>query len=203
MPKINQETISDDYRKKVLEVNFEDRYEALDLPGYNEGNLPIKYYNVDYEIDQKDANVYIAGTNTLADYNARIAIYNLLYYSKEKPVNSDIFIPIHQIKKVANHTQSFKNHALAPFAKAFDGKTDLLLEASKKLGFTSIPTSDVGFLAKPFSCIQIQFLFWDGDDEFPAGANILFDENILDFTCEESVLGIAMDGVKKLISFII
>lgn len=202
MSNINQETISDDFRKKILGIDFKNRYSALNLPGYNEGSLPIKYYNVDYEIDRKDANVYIAGTNTLADYNAMKAIYNLLYYSKENPINSNTFIPIHQIKKVANHTQSFKNHALTPFAKGFDGKTDLLLEAGKKLGFTSIPTSDIGFLAKPFSCIQIQFLFWDGDDEFPAGTNILFDENILDFTSEESVLGIAMDGVKKLLSFL-
>jgi hypothetical protein len=46
--------------------------------------------------------------------------------------------------------------------------------------------------------MPIRFLFWDGDEEFPAQANILFDENITEFTHEETVVTIASDGVRCL-----
>ena len=50
-----------------------------------------------------------------------------------------------------------------------------------------------------FSCVLIRFLFWDGDDEFPAQANILFDANVTEFLHEESVVMIGQDGAEKLI----
>ena len=199
MLNINQENHIIEMKNKILEIDFKDKYDALTLDGYNDGNLPIMYYDLDYEINRINGEITIVNSNTKADYSTFLAIYNLFVFSKKKPKNSNIFMPIHQLKKAANHAQSFKNHALVPFAKKFDGKTDLLLKAGETLGFTPIKTSDVGFIAYPFKCIPIQFLFWDGDDEFPAQSNILFDENITDFISEESVLTIAMDGVKKLI----
>jgi hypothetical protein len=50
-----------------------------------------------------------------------------------------------------------------------------------------------------FTCMPIRFLFWDGDDELPAQATILFDEKITDFTHEETVIGIGSALVNRLI----
>lgn len=180
-------------------LDLKNRYESLKLSGYNDDVLPIKYFDNEYVINRKSGIITLSGSTTFADSSAIIAITNLLLYSKENPVNSNVFVPIHQIKQASGHTQSFTNHALKPFAKAFDGKLNQLIESANKLGFTPIKTSDAGFLAYAFSCIPVQFLFWDGDDEFPAQANILFDENVTDFIKVESILGIAMDGVKKLV----
>ena len=41
-------------------------------------------------------------------------------------------------------------------------------------------------------------VFWDGDDEFKAQANILFDADITDFLHEETVVCIGADLVKRL-----
>ena len=42
--------------------------------------------------------------------------------------------------------------------------------------------------------LKLDVLFWDGDDEFPAQANMLFDSNITDFMHEENVVGVASDA---------
>ena len=42
--------------------------------------------------------------------------------------------------------------------------------------------------------MKLDVLFWDGDDEFPAQANMLFDSNITDFMHEENVVGVASDA---------
>ena len=44
----------------------------------------------------------------------------------------------------------------------------------------------------------MRYLFWDGDDEFPAQANILFDKNVVDFIHVESTVTIAMEGLYRL-----
>ena len=49
-----------------------------------------------------------------------------------------------------------------------------------------------------FACIPVTFLFWDGDDEFPAQGNILFDASATDFIHVESVVTLASVGLQKL-----
>jgi hypothetical protein len=44
----------------------------------------------------------------------------------------------------------------------------------------------------------MRFLFWEGDGEFPAQANILFDAGATDFTHSESIVSIAMVGLAQL-----
>ena len=41
-------------------------------------------------------------------------------------------------------------------------------------------------------------MFWDGDDEFPAQANLLFDRSATDFIHIESVVTIATELLRQL-----
>ena len=71
-------------------------------------------------------------------------------------------------------------------------------EAAKKLSGIKLPQSDAGYQIPSFDCIPIRFLFWDGDNEFKAQANILFDYSVTDFIHVESTVSIASDGIKRL-----
>ena len=46
--------------------------------------------------------------------------------------------------------------------------------------------------------MPLTVLFWDGDEEFEAQANILFDADITDFIHEETVVCVAADLVRRL-----
>lgn len=196
----NYEKLCEEFRRKALEWDFKERYCALGLPGYNDKNLPITYYGVNYEINRADGRIFEAEKpDKEPDITTRLVIYHLFCYSKKNPISANSFIPLHGVKRAAPFTDAFKKQTLIPFAKTFEGKTQCLIEAGEKLGFVRLPYSDAGFQAMAFSCIPIRFLFWDGDDEIPAQANILFDENITDFTHEETVIGIAANGVNRLV----
>ena len=47
--------------------------------------------------------------------------------------------------------------------------------------------------------IPVRFLFWDGDEEFPPSANILFQDTIAQWTHPESVPTLAQIGTERLI----
>lgn len=183
----------------MLGFDYEERYQALGLPGYTDGDLPITYYGALYKIIREDARIIRADRpDDKVDFQIALGIYHLFYYSSKSPVNTGRFIPFRDVKGAAPFDPAFKKQILEPFARAFEGKKDLLIAAGKHLGFQRLAQSDAGFEASAFVCVPIRFLFWDGDDEFPAQANILFDQNITEFTHEETVVTIASDGVRCL-----
>ncbi len=49
-----------------------------------------------------------------------------------------------------------------------------------------------------FACIPVRYLFWEGDDEFPAQANMLFDASATDYIHGESILTIGSYGLSRL-----
>jgi hypothetical protein len=194
----NYEACCEEWRKKALGFDYKDRYMRLGLPGYTDSDLPISYYGVPYLISREDAGVTRADRpDARVDVQTALAIYHLFYYSSGSPVNTGRFIPFREVRGAAPFDPAFKKQILVPFARAFEGKKELLIAAGESLGFQRLGLSDAGFEAKAFECMPIRFLFWDGDDEFPAQANILFDENITEFTHEETVVTIASDGIRR------
>ncbi len=200
MEQDNYKNVCEYWRLKALEFDYEERYAALGLPGYNVNNLPITYFGVNYEINRVDARIHnLENPQEEVDFYTQSAIYHLFYFSKEAPRNSGNFIPLHELRGAAPFSPAFKKSTLMPFAKTFEGKTEQLIEAAEKLGFERLPNSDAGFQAMAFVCMPIRFLFWDGDEELPAQATILFDEKITEFTHEETVIGIGGDLVNRLV----
>ena len=197
------ENLSNYWREKVYEIDFEVKYKELNLDGYNEYNLPIRYYGIDYIMDRKTFEIYKkSNPKEYISTQIKFAIYHLFYFSKPKPLNSNIFIPLYEIKKAAPFYNAFKNTVITKFEESFNGKLSDLKMIIEDLGFLTIPESDFGFIAPAFSCMPIKFLFWDGDEEFSSQGNILFDKNITDFIHEETIITIAADGVTLLSSFL-
>jgi hypothetical protein len=87
---------------------------------------------------------------------------------------------------------------LVPFAAYFDQKAQLLKNRIGAIGGQITTCGDVSFTVNAFSCIPLQFIFWDGDEEFPANATILFDKNIARFIHPESIPVLADVGTKLL-----
>ena len=67
------------------------------------------------------------------------------------------------------------------------------------MGGTKEKYGDVSVRIQAFPKINLTYIFWDGDEEFPAKANVLFDKNIVEFVHEETVVLIAADGLKRLV----
>ena len=66
------------------------------------------------------------------------------------------------------------------------------------LGGKKLPWSDMGYELSAFECIPVRFLFWEGDEEFPAQGNLLFDAGVTDFIHGESIVTIASVGLSRL-----
>ena len=191
------------WEERATTWNYEEKYVALGLEGYtSEAKLPIVFYGKKYWINRCDGTIREAwGDERKVTFATAISIYSLFFHSVQHPYTKGVWIPFREVKRAGGFAAAFIKTILEPFAKAFDGKKEKLLEAGEGLGFVKINDSEVGFEAKAFSCIPIRFLFWDGDDEFPAQTNILFDAEITQYVHEETVVLLASEGVQRLMDY--
>jgi len=105
---------------------------------------------------------------------------------------------------------SFKTHGVLETPKTYNtaksvlneetdsGQPDKLARACERLGGVNLAHADVGYRINSFDCLPIKFLFWDGDDEFPAQGNLLFDASATDFIHVESTVSLAIEGIQRL-----
>lgn len=128
----------------------------------------------------------------------RLNIYTLLGYCREGAALAGEWVPFRSVPGAGPFAPAFEKTVLRPFADTFSGHIDRFRQAALALGGASLPHADAAFLIPAFACIPMQFLFWEGDDEFPAQTNILFDRGVTGFIHVESTVTLASVGVERL-----
>lgn len=69
----------------------------------------------------------------------------------------------------------FTHRAINPLVKIFGSSPRTLIVAAEKLGGKKAGLGDVSVTVPFFPLIPITYVIWEGDDEFPASGNVLFD----------------------------
>lgn len=160
--------------------------------------LSIRHFGHSYAIHRDTGEITHPDSDTPPTCNQRLNVYTLLGYCKEGAQLSGRWVPFREVPGAAPFAPAFERHVLRPFAATFNTHADRLREAALQIGGMSIPQSDAGCLLHAFACIPMQYLFWDGDEEFPAQGNILFDSNVTDFIHPESTVTLASEGFLQL-----
>ena len=194
----NYEVLCDKWRKIFLEMDHEELIQRFHLESDEEA-IYVIYFHEKYRLDKKSgALTLVSDPDRKLVFNTVMSIYNLFYYSRPGAKIKGDFVPYRQVKRAAPFAPAFEKTIVKPLAETFDGRLELLEKACKAMGGIPIRQGDVGYQLNAFDWMPVQVLFWDGDDEFDAQANILFDADITDFLHEESVCCIGSDLVRRL-----
>lgn len=129
----------------------------------------------------------------------RLTIMHHLHYCQKFAGEGTRMVPFREIKEAAVFEKAYEKAALEPLKKYFAGRPYKLLEAGKKMGGIEEKYGDVSIRIHAFPKISLTYIFWDGDEEFPPSANILFDNTISQWTHPESIPTLAQIGTEKLI----
>ncbi len=93
-----------------------------------------------------------------------------------------------ELKEGANYFPTYSLRAIKPLVDFFGKKPEMMLELGQKLGGTKAAYGDVAVTIPAFPRVPITLVLWKGDDEFPAEANILFDNTISDYLATEDLI---------------
>ena len=87
------------------------------------------------------------------------------------------------------YIKPFTGRALTRAAYTFSFKLDRFCAACEKMGAEKVSHGDAGYKLELVGNYQMQILVWQGDDEFPPNAQILYSDNFAEgFTAEDRVV---------------
>jgi hypothetical protein len=109
------------------------------------------------------------------------------------------WISYREIPGASFYYSAFVKRAIDPLKKVFGQNIDGLLRAGETLGGKTIDPGDAGYEFRLFPNIPVRIILWAADDEFPAEANIVFNENIRGSLSPEDIAWLAGMLVYRLI----
>ena len=163
----------------------------------DEGFLYIRFAARKYRINRKTGRVERLPGLEHAGFNEVMTIFDVLCGSKEDCRLSGEFVRVNDLDGVTK-TAYLGGNLFDGSAKAFAGRRRELRDACERLGGLPGKVGDVSYTIPLFDFFPVMLQFWDGDDEFPAQANLLFDRSATDFIHIESVVTIATELLRQL-----
>ncbi len=167
----------------------------------DERYLYLSYFGVPYRLRLEDGHLEKQNGEVWSEelyFNESMAIYHLLYYTKDEPAIAGSWVPNHALDGVVSRSASVQDPLLADFCKTWTGRVEELAKACQRLGGRQLSRGDAAFQFAAFPCISLQLVFWDADEDFPAQAQVLVDEQVTDFVHYETVGCIVSDLLEML-----
>lgn len=95
--------------------------------------------------------------------------------------------------------KQFQGRCIMRLAYGFGNKLQQFSEAMEKLGAQKLTDGDCSYQLEFLEGLYLKFILWEGDDEFPPSAQILFSDNFpVAFTAEDmAVVGDITIGLFK------
>jgi len=125
----------------------------------------------------------------------------LLHYMQGcKPVLKGQWVAYREIPGAGFYFGAFVKRAVDPLKKVFGQDVATLKQAAARLDAVPIETGSAGFRLDVLPYAPLQFIVWEGDDEFPAEANILFDASAGDYLSPEDAAWLASLSVYRLMA---
>lgn len=187
-----------DWQQRFLSMDLQQLLDKLPFLRTANNRLLVPYFHKTVSIRQDDGVMEPPaewGSLSLMD---EMNVYTMLWYSLKDASLTGEWVSFEDLKDARPFGPAFRKGNLAPFAATFAGHAHLLQKALIAFGGTPLPTGDVGYEISVFPCIPMRVLFWDGDDEFPAQVNLLFDRSATAFIHVESIVSIASEALRHL-----
>ena len=197
----------DDYitaRKIAIEQLSNEAFDViLERSGFEPANgesFRIPFLNRVYQVGYPNFEFEdLSGTGQEIPIQEQILI--LHYMTAASPRNlSGNRVSYREIPGASFYFSAFVKRGIDPLKTVFGPNVTALVEAAKQLNGRPIEPGDVGFEFDVLPNVPLQLILYEGDDEFPAEANILFDQTIGVILSPEDIAWLAGMLVYRLIA---
>ena len=194
----NYEKVFSQFKSLFYDSNLEETSKILQLKADDE-YLYVPFFCKICRVARETGEITGEKNQEISVTDRLTIMHHLCCYQKFAQ-KSDRKVPFREIREAADFEAAYNRMALEPLKIAFQGRGDALLMACIEIGGKQEKFGDVSITLQAFPTISLTYIFWDSDEEFPAAANILFDNRIAQWTHPESVPVLAETGTKRLIA---
>lgn len=194
----NYDAWCEQWRQRFLEMDPQELLRRLPEVRDERMCLSLRHYGRRLCIDKQSGEITAPDDDATVGCYEKLNVYTLFGYVRPDARLNNNLVKFDDLKNASPFSKAFRAGVTDPFARTFSGNAARLEDALRRLGGRKLPCADVAYELSAFECIPIRFLFWEADEEFPAQANLLFDESATDFIHVESIVTIASLGLTRL-----
>ena len=177
------------WQQRFLQMDHEALHQKLPFLEMDRDSIRLWHFGRYIAVSRTSGEMTCLTDGGPVPLNLRLNIFTLFWYSRPGAALTGRWVPFRELKGAAVFDPAFQKGTLEPFAADFSGKTGRLREAAGKLRGTELGKDR--YLFHAFECMPVQLLLWDGDEDFPARVNLLFDSGAVDFIHVESMVTVA------------
>lgn len=160
------------------------------------GTFTVNYCNKPYKILHSTGEIIGPEGEDLLESD-QILLYQYLSQATGVPVTGR-WISYLELPNGEHHYVPFKIEAMGPLARKFGSDLDGFHEAAGKMGGKEIKMGHAGFVIPALPRVPLAVALWEGDDEFPANANVIFDASAPDYLTPAALYVLGINVVRKM-----
>ncbi len=140
-----------------------------------DGNLHVEFLQREYVIDHAKWTVASVDSRTAPSSLVQSLILTYLYLSDGTPP-IDRWLGFRELPNGLFYASAFQGYTGAELVRELSGELVVFKQASEKLRGTAFAIGDAGYIFQVLPRLNLAVILWAGDDEFPAQAQVLFQE---------------------------
>ncbi len=160
--------------------------------------IQLNYLNYKYLVSLPDVTISHADSTDIVEIRDKILILHYLLTSSGKPLSGEL-ISFKELGQGLAYYPTFAQRSIRPLITYFGSHPDYMLNSAAHLGGIKSAFGDFAVSIPVFSKLVITLVIWQGDEEFPPDANILFDRLALDYLPLEDLIVLCQTIVWKMI----
>lgn len=185
----------ENHKEEVPFAHYAEQFAALDPletakrtgAAFDGAAFTVRLLGTDYRVAYPDAAV-TAPDGATPPLPLQTFLLRLLLLGKRAPADND-FKTFRELPWGEVYIQPFTGRVLTRAAFTFGTRIDAFRAAAEKLGGIALKHGDAGYEFTLFDNYRLRLLVWEGDDEFPPNAQLLYTANYAGgFAAEDRVV---------------
>ena len=154
-----------------------------------EENYSVQLLNDNYTVNLKKEEIFSLSCNIpTKPYTAILILHYLVSKLKGLAAVKGEWISFKELVGGQGYYSTFKKRVIEPVLRKYGTHPEKLVELIERFKAKRAQLADVSVVLETFDSVPILITFWRGDEEFSAGANVLFDKSITDIFCTEDIV---------------
>lgn len=164
---------------------------------FEQGRLRVKFYGEQHIITFPELEVSVEATRKTCGLNRSSMFFYYLLTADGAPF-TDKWIAFRELPGGMFYHQAYQGYSGDRLAKAIDNHVSVFERAAKNLGGRRLDLGDASFEFYALPRVRVAAVYYVGDEDFPASANVLFDASASHYLPTDALAGVGSSLVDRL-----
>ena len=164
---------------------------------FSDGKLRVKFYGEAHMVTFPELEVSIEATHKACGLN-RSSMFFYYFLTADGAPYADKWIAFRDLPGGMFYHQAYQGYSGDRLAKAIDNRVSVFERAAKNLGGLKLDIGDASFAFDALPRVRVAAVYYAGDEDFPASANVLFDASGSHYLPTDALGGVGSALVDRL-----